>query len=205
MPAAQIEMALMLHVRPYRETSAIVQMFTQGQGRLTGVLRGYRGKKQGQSSIQPFNLGTMSWVGRSELVTIQKFESHHFIALQGEALYAGFYVLELLTRLLREKGALAGCILAADTAATVEGEQHALQAARAFAGLSGMDLAKEVTGVQRRWTQTSWTLDGGYGELEHTEFKVVAYDFGVKRNILRLLASKAVSYTHLTLPTNREV
>ncbi len=103
MPAAQMEMALILHVRPYRETSAIVQMFTHGQGRVTGVLRGYRGKKQGYSSIQPFNLGTMSWVGRRELVTIQKFESHHFIALQGEALYAGFYVLELLTRLLRER------------------------------------------------------------------------------------------------------
>ncbi len=103
MPTAQMEPALILHVRPYRETSAIVQMFTQGQGRLAGVLRGYRGKKQGQSRIQPFNLGTVSWVGRSELVTIQKFESHHFIALQGEALYAGFYVLELLSRLLRER------------------------------------------------------------------------------------------------------
>ena len=103
MPAAQMEPALILHVRPYRETSAIVQMFTQGQGRLAGVLRGYRSKKQGQRNIQPFSVGTVSWVGRSELVTIQKFESHHFVALQGEALYAGFYVLELLTRLLRER------------------------------------------------------------------------------------------------------
>ena len=110
MPAAQMELALILHVRPYRETSAIVQMFTRGQGRLAGVLRGHRGKKQGQSSIQPFNLGTVSWVGRSELVTIQKFESHHFIALQGEALYAGFYVLELLTRLLRETGIAHGAV-----------------------------------------------------------------------------------------------
>ena len=103
MPAAQIEPALILHVRPYRETSAIVQLFTQGQGRLAGVLRGYRSKKQGQLNVQPFSVGTVSWVGRSELVTIQKFESHHFIALQGEALYAGFYVLELLTRVLRER------------------------------------------------------------------------------------------------------
>ena len=103
MPPAQMEPALILHVRPYRETSAIVQMFTQGQGRLAGVLRGYRSKRQGQRNIQPFSVGTVSWVGRSELVTIQKFESHHFVALQGEALYAGFYVLELLTRLLRER------------------------------------------------------------------------------------------------------
>ena len=103
MPAAQIEPALILHVRPYRETSAIVQLFTRGRGRLAGVLRGYRSKKQGQLNVQPFSFGTVSWVGRSELVTIQKFESHHFIALKGEALYAGFYVLELLTRVLRER------------------------------------------------------------------------------------------------------
>ena len=100
---AQMEPALVLHVRPYQESSAIVQMLTLGQGRMAGVLRGYRSKKQGQVALQPFSVGTVAWVGRSDLVTIQKFESHHFIALQGDALYAGFYVLELLTRLLRER------------------------------------------------------------------------------------------------------
>ena len=107
-----------------------------------------------------------------------------------------------LTRLLREKGALAGCILADDTATTAEGEQHALQAARAFAGLSGMDLAKEVTGEQRRWTQTCWTLEDGYGDLADAKFKVVAYDFGVKRNILRLLASKGCDLTIVPAQTS---
>ena len=107
-----------------------------------------------------------------------------------------------LTRLLREKGALAGCILADDAAATAEGEQHALQAARAFAGLSGMDLAKEVTGEQRRWTQTCWTLEDGYGDLADAKFKVVAYDFGVKRNILRLLASKGCDLTIVPAQTS---
>jgi carbamoyl-phosphate synthase small subunit len=107
-----------------------------------------------------------------------------------------------LTRLLREKGALAGCILADDTAATAEGEQHALQAARAFAGLSGMDLAKEVTGEQRRWTQTCWTLEDGYRDLADAKFKVVAYDFGVKRNILRLLASKGCDLTIVPAQTS---
>lgn len=101
--AAQIEPALILHVRPYQESSAIVQMLTQGQGRMAGVLRGYRSKKQRQVTVQPFSVGTVSWVGRGDLVTIQKFESHHFIALQGDSLYAGFYVLEILTRLLRER------------------------------------------------------------------------------------------------------
>ena len=101
--AAQMEPALILHVRPYQESSAIVQMMTRDQGRLAGVLRGYRRKNRGQVAVQPFSVGTVSWMGRSDLVTIQKFESHHFIALHGEALYAGFYVLELLTRLLRER------------------------------------------------------------------------------------------------------
>lgn len=104
MPAtAQMQPALVLHVRPYRETSAIVQMLTQGQGRLAGVLRGYRSKKQGQVSVQPFSVGTVTYFGRSDLVTIQTFESHHFIGLQGAGLYAGFYVLELLTRLVQER------------------------------------------------------------------------------------------------------
>lgn len=100
---AKMQPALVLHVRPYRETSAIVQMLTQGQGRLAGVLRGYRSKRQGQVTVQPFSVGTVTYFGRSDLVTIQTFENHHFIGLQGEGLYAGFYVLELLTRLLQER------------------------------------------------------------------------------------------------------
>ncbi|MEM7077959.1 MAG: glutamine-hydrolyzing carbamoyl-phosphate synthase small subunit [Pseudomonadota bacterium] len=100
-----------------------------------------------------------------------------------------------LTKLLREKGALAGCILAGAAAATEEGQADALAQARAFPGLEGMDLAKEVTGAQREWTQTAWTLNAGYGELTDPEFHVVAYDFGVKRNILRLLASRGCRLT----------
>ena len=75
------------------------------------------------------------------------------------------------------------------------GEAQALQAARGFAGLSGMDLAQEVTGPQRPWTQTCWSRESGYGELSEAKFKVVAYDFGVKRNILRILASKGCDLT----------
>jgi carbamoyl-phosphate synthase small subunit len=109
-----------------------------------------------------------------------------------------------LTRLLREKGALAGCILADESAATAEGKARALQAAREFAGLAGMDLAKEVTGVQRSWTQTAWSWQTGYGELGEAKFKVVAYDFGVKRNILRLLASKGCELTLVSAQTPAE-
>jgi len=109
-----------------------------------------------------------------------------------------------LTRLLREKGALAGCILADDTAGTAEGETTALGLAKEFAGLSGMDLAKVVTGEPRSWAQTCWTREAGYGEQTDPKFNVVAYDFGVKRNILRILADKGCKLTLVPAQTPAE-
>ena len=100
-----------------------------------------------------------------------------------------------LTKLIREKGALAGCILAGEEAATDAGRVSALDQAKAFPGLAGMDLAKEVTGAQRDWTTTTWDLETSYGELTQPRFNVVAYDFGVKRNILRLLADRGCALT----------
>lgn len=100
-----------------------------------------------------------------------------------------------LTKHIREAGALAGCILTGPEAATDAGRDKAIEQARAFPGLKGMDLAKVVTGVERPWTQTVWDRVDGYGEVEETQFKVVAYDFGVKRNILRLLASRGCDIT----------
>jgi len=97
-----------------------------------------------------------------------------------------------LTRILREKGALGGCILAGDDIT----EEAALEKAKAFPGLKGMDLAKEVTHKETfAWTETEWTLENGYGEASDTEFHVVAYDFGVKRNILRMLAQRGCKLT----------
>ncbi len=107
-----------------------------------------------------------------------------------------------LTKLIREKGALAGCILAGPDAATDAGKADALAKAQAFPGLKGMDLAKEVTGSERKWTETSWTLEDGYGEVQATPYKVVAYDFGVKRNILRLLASRGCDLTVVPAQTS---
>jgi len=90
-----------------------------------------------------------------------------------------------LARILREKGAQNGCI------ATGTDEKAALKAARGFAGLVGMDLAKEVScSKSYLWTQREWELGIGYPEAEQTKFHVVAYDFGVKRNILRMLAER---------------
>ena len=102
-----------------------------------------------------------------------------------------------LTRILREKGAQNGCIMAGDKM----DEQAAIAAAQAFAGLKGMDLAKEVTtGQPYEWAQGSWSLEGGMPEAPHPinemlPYHVVAYDYGVKRNILRMLVDRGCRLT----------
>ena len=96
-----------------------------------------------------------------------------------------------LTRILRESGAQSGCIMAGDI-----DDQAALAAARAFAGLKGMDLAKEVTASESyAWTEHSWKLGIGHRAAKGGKFKVVAYDFGVKRNILRMLVDRDCELT----------
>ncbi|HBS41592.1 MAG TPA: carbamoyl-phosphate synthase small subunit [Oceanospirillales bacterium] len=101
-----------------------------------------------------------------------------------------------LTRILREKGSLNGCMIARADALSEASIEEALAAARAFPGLKGMDLAKEVTVTESyQWTETDWTLENGYGQVSNPEFKVVAYDYGVKRNILRLLAERGCELT----------
>ncbi|WP_372626860.1 glutamine-hydrolyzing carbamoyl-phosphate synthase small subunit [Arsukibacterium sp.] len=97
-----------------------------------------------------------------------------------------------LTRILREKGAQNGCILAGDNL----DQAKALQLAKGFAGLSGMDLAKEVSVKQQyQWTEGSWALGEGHRAGATEQFHVVAYDFGVKRNILRMLADRGCKLT----------
>jgi carbamoyl-phosphate synthase small subunit len=96
-----------------------------------------------------------------------------------------------LTRILRETGAQSGCIMAGEV-----DDQAALAAARDFAGLKGMDLAKEVTTASSySWTEHSWELDVGHRESTGGKFKVVAYDYGVKRNILRMLVDRGCELT----------
>ncbi len=98
-----------------------------------------------------------------------------------------------LTRLLREKGAQNGCIMAGDN----PDKNYALDLAKEFPGLKGMDLAREVTTEEGyNWTEGVWQLETGYSEPKvKPEFHVVAYDFGVKRNILRMLAERACRIT----------
>ncbi|AFC85778.1 glutamine-hydrolyzing carbamoyl-phosphate synthase small subunit [Frateuria aurantia] len=97
-----------------------------------------------------------------------------------------------LTRILRDKGALAGCIVAGQD---IDAEA-ALAKARAFPGLAGMDLAKVVsTRENYRWNEGSYDLDKVAFAQPTKRFKVVAYDFGVKRNILRMLADRGCEVT----------
>ena len=105
-----------------------------------------------------------------------------------------------LTRILRDKGAQEGCIIAG-----VVDEKAALKAAQDFPGLKGMDLAKVVSCTQNyAWDETVWTLGKGYGKLTDAKFHVVAYDFGVKRNILRMLAARGCKLTVVPAQTSAQ-
>ena len=100
-----------------------------------------------------------------------------------------------LTRLLRDKGALNGCVLSGDALAQ-GGEAAALQQAKQFPGLKGMDLAQVVTVEQSyNFSGSVWDLASGYKTGGESRFKVVAYDFGAKHNILRMLVERGCEVT----------
>jgi carbamoyl-phosphate synthase small subunit len=105
-----------------------------------------------------------------------------------------------LTRILREKGAQAGCLVAAAKPGDNIDTDAALAQAKSFPGLAGMDLAKVVSATNTyAWTEGEWQLGKGHGEKDAassaSRFHVVAYDFGVKRNILRMLVSRGCRLT----------
>jgi len=106
-----------------------------------------------------------------------------------------------LTRILREKGAQGGAIMAGKSA----DRASAVELARSFPGMKGMDLAREVTVREPyEWSEGSWDLDGGQWNERASERHVVAYDFGVKRNILRMLVDRGcrVTVVPATLPAD---
>ncbi|MDH5353579.1 MAG: glutamine-hydrolyzing carbamoyl-phosphate synthase small subunit [Gammaproteobacteria bacterium] len=97
-----------------------------------------------------------------------------------------------LTRLLRDRGAQSGAIVAGADA-TVE---KALEAASSFGGLAGADLAKVVTTTDRyEWAQSTWSLQDGYRESTESRFHIVAYDYGIKKNILCMLVERGARVT----------
>ena len=102
-----------------------------------------------------------------------------------------------LTRILRSKGAQNGCITTGDDV------EAALAGARNFVGLAGMDLAQEVTcDKPYQWKQREWELGSGYRDAIDSKFHVVAYDFGVKRNILRMLSERGCQITVVPAKTS---
>ena len=105
-----------------------------------------------------------------------------------------------LTRILREKGAQAGCLMAGDL-----DESKALDLAQSFPGLAGMDLAKVVSCQSAYdFTEGEWQLSKGYVGNDNPKFHVVAYDYGVKRNILRMLVSRGCRVTVLPAQASAE-
>ncbi|WP_282339637.1 MULTISPECIES: glutamine-hydrolyzing carbamoyl-phosphate synthase small subunit [Pseudomonas] len=124
----------------------------------------------------------------------------HYLEANGTVAIAGIDT-RRLTRILREKGAQNGCILAGEDAT----EERALELARSFPGLKGMDLAKEVSAKQRyEWRSSVWSLGtDDHAEIPASElpYHVVAYDFGVKTNILRMLVARGCRITVLPAQT----
>ena len=120
-----------------------------------------------------------------------------YLEREGTVAIAGIDTRQL-TRHLRSLGAQNGCIQGFPVATVITDEHRAqaVAAARAAPSMSGLDLAKVVTEpMPRAWTETEWQLGGGYGIQADPQFHVVAYDFGVKRNILRMLASRGCQVT----------
>ena len=112
-----------------------------------------------------------------------------------------------LTRLLRSGGAQNGCIVsfAAGVDITADDIASAIGLARSAASMAGLDLAKVVsTTAPREWTETEWVLGSGYGRQAEARHHVVAYDFGVKRNILRMLASRRCRVTVVPAQTSAD-
>ena len=100
-----------------------------------------------------------------------------------------------LTRILREKGSLRGTVVTAPTRVELDSDM-AVQRAKECPELKGMDLAKEVTTTTSyQWNEGSWSLENGHQQIDNLPYHVVAYDFGVKRNILRMLVDRGCKLT----------
>lgn len=121
-----------------------------------------------------------------------------YLNAQGIVAIAGIDTRKL-TRILRESGAQGSCILVGEDA------ERAVELARGFPGMSGQDLAKIVSIKERAdWTQGTWELGSGYTQPAQDRFHVVAYDYGVKSNILRLLADRGCRVTLVPAQTTAE-
>nr|WP_242702340.1 glutamine-hydrolyzing carbamoyl-phosphate synthase small subunit [Achromobacter sp. SD115] len=121
-----------------------------------------------------------------------------YLAEQGVVAISGIDTRKL-TRILREKGAQGACIFVGADA------ERAVELARGFAGMAGQDLAKVVSiKDSAEWTEGTWQLGKGFSKPDQSKFHVVAYDFGIKTNILRLLADRGCRLTVVPAQTSAE-
>jgi len=121
-----------------------------------------------------------------------------YLSAQGIVAISGIDTRKL-TRILREKGAQGACIFVGTDA------DRAVELARGFAGMAGQDLAKVVSiKSNATWTEGTWQLGEGYTQPDQSKFHVVAYDFGIKSNILRLLADRGCRLTLVPAQTSAE-
>ena len=120
-----------------------------------------------------------------------------YLAREGTVAISGIDTRQL-TRLLRSKGAQNGCILALGAGEDISepAMEKAVAAARAAPDMAGLDLAKVVSSKQEyEWTETEWKLGSGYGAQTAPRFHVVAFDYGIKKNILRMMAARGARIT----------
>ena len=130
----------------------------------------------------------------------------HFLKAQGTVAIADIDT-RMLTRHLREKGAQNGAIVAypKDHVISAEDIAKAVALAKQAPAMNGLDLASKVSVTQAYpWSETEWQLGAGYRTLDKARFQVVAYDFGVKRNILRMLAQRGCEVTVVPATTSAE-
>ncbi|MFF7396121.1 glutamine-hydrolyzing carbamoyl-phosphate synthase small subunit [Achromobacter sp. NPDC008082] len=121
-----------------------------------------------------------------------------YLAAQGIVAISGIDTRKL-TRILREKGAQGACIFVGTDA------ERAVELAQGFAGMAGQDLAKVVSvKSSSEWTEGTWQLGEGFSKPDQSKFHVVAYDFGIKTNILRLLADRGCRLTLVPAQTSAE-
>jgi carbamoyl-phosphate synthase small subunit len=135
---------------------------------------------------------------RSDMTLSQYLQRENTVAIAG-------IDTRKLTRILRTKGAQNGCIvgLAAGEEVTQAVIDKAIAAARGAPNMSGLDLAKVVSVTKPYdWTQTEWKLESGYGEQKEPKYHVVAFDYGVKKNILRMLAERGCRVTVVPAKTS---
>lgn len=121
-----------------------------------------------------------------------------YLAAQGIVAISGIDTRKL-TRILREKGAQGACIFVGTDA------ERAVEMAQGYAGMAGQDLAKVVSQkASTEWTEGTWQLGEGFSKPDQSKFHVVAYDFGIKTNILRLLADRGCRLTVVPAQTSAE-